>query len=192
MMNMPWGLKRYHQSGQTHFITFSCYRRQRLLDFPASKQIFVRQLEVVRRTYQLRVYGFVVMPEHVHLLLSEPGISTLAQVLKALKQGVSRRLAPEGSRLWQARYYDMNVHSENKRIEKLRYIHRNPVKRGLCASPGDWRWSSFLHYATGSNVGVEIESERTARLRERLGITPQVRFNTPAQAKGRLERGTLK
>jgi len=75
----------------------------------------------------------------------------------------------------QARYYDFNVWSERKRMEKLRYMHRNPVKRGLVARPEDWAWSSFRHYLTGEDAGVEIESQWTARKRERLGIYPTVR-----------------
>ena len=106
------------------------------------------------------------MPDHVHLLVSEPDRSTLAEAVKALKQSVSRRLAPLDGRFWQARYYDFNVHDEGKRIEKLRYIHRNPTKKLLCEKPEDWTWSSFLHYATGVEGLVEIESEWTARRRE--------------------------
>jgi putative transposase len=67
---------------------------------------------------------------------------------------------------WQARYYDFNVFTERKHIEKLRYIHRNPVKRGLVERPEDWQWSSFRHYATGERGTVEIESIWTAALRE--------------------------
>jgi len=92
---------------------------------------------------------------------------------------------------WQARYYDFNVWSESKFVEKLRYIHRNPVVRGLVEQPEDWPWSSFRHYFTGANGVVEIESQWTARRREKLGIMPTARVHeNPAQAK--LERGTLK
>jgi len=64
------------------------------------------------------------------------------------------------------------VWSERKFVEKLRYIHRNPVTRGLVAQPEDWEWSSFRHYATGETGMVEIESQWTARKRERTGIFP--------------------
>jgi putative transposase len=67
---------------------------------------------------------------------------------------------------WQIRYYDFNVFTDKKRIEKLRYMHRNPVVRGLVAKPEDWRWSSFRHYATGIEGDVEIESFWTAWKRE--------------------------
>ena len=72
---------------------------------------------------------------------------------------------------WQKRYYDFNIRNYPQFVEKLRYIHRNPVKAGLCERPEDWPWSSFLHYATGAEGRVEIESEWTARKRERAAGT---------------------
>ena len=86
------GLKRFQHSGQSHFVTFCCYHRHRLLIANESRRIFESALERVRRKYRLYVYGYVGMPEHVHLLLSEPQQDTLADALKSLKQGVSRRL----------------------------------------------------------------------------------------------------
>ena len=121
------------------------------------------------------VYGYVVMPEHVHLLVNEPEREMLARALQSLKQSVARRLALRAAEpFWQARYYDFNVWSERRFVEKLRYIHLNPVTRGLVARPEDWRWSSFRHYATGEASEVEIESQWTARRRERVGIFPTV------------------
>ena len=115
------------------------------------------------------------MPEHVHLLVNEPERGTLAQAMQSLKQGVARRLALRAADpFWEARYFDFNVWSEKKFVEKLRYIPPNPVQRGLVARPDDWRWSSFRHYATGDIGLVEIESQWTARRRERAGIIPTV------------------
>jgi putative transposase len=164
---MPWGLRRFHHSAQSHFITFCCYRRRQLLTTDAACETFERALERVRRNYQLQVYGYVVMPEHVHLLLSEPGRATLADAVKSLKQGSSRRLIGGAEHFWQKRYYDFNIRNHAQFVEKLDYIHRNPVKRGLCGQPESWEWSSFRHYATGCDGRVEIESEWTARKRER-------------------------
>ena len=167
---MPWGLKRYQQTRDLHFVTFSCYRRQPLLAAPHAKRCFELALEQARRQYGFYVTGYVVMPEHVHLLVSEPERSTLARALQALKQSVSRRLIGNRPHFWQARYYDFNVWTPKKRIEKLRYLHRNPVKRGLVDKPEDWMWSSFRHYATAVEGVVEIESEWTGRKRERMGM----------------------
>lgn len=164
---MPWGLKHFQASRQSHFVTFCCYHRRPLLTPDFAKQTFERALERVRRSFELCVYGYVVMPEHVHLLISEPKRGTLADALKSLKQGVSRRLIGEAEHFWQKRYYDFNIRNARQFAEKLRYIHRNPVRRGLCARPEDWPWSSFRQHATGYEGEVEIECEWTARRRER-------------------------
>lgn len=179
---MPSGLRRFQQAKQMHFVTFSCYRRQPKLVTARSRLIFEQSLEHTRHEYGFCVAGYVVMPEHIHLLITEPEAAPLSRALQALKQSVSRRLAlraPEP--FWQARYYDFNVWSENKRIEKLRYIHRNPVRRGFVKQPEDWQWSSFRHYATGVEGVVEIESEWTARKRERMGVRLVVRTAPPNQ-----------
>jgi putative transposase len=176
---MPWGLKRYQDTGDLHFITFSCYKRQPFLSTPGPCRVFEQTLEDVRRWYGLYVTGYVVMPEHVHLLVSEPERSSLRVALQMLKQIVAQKLKPglsasvgeeDAKRFWQVRYYDFNVRTRKKQIEKLRYVHRNPVHRGLVEKPEDWPWSSFLHYATGVEGVVEIESEWTGRKRERMGM----------------------
>jgi len=178
---MPWGLKRFQQAGHLHFVTFSCCRRAPLLGAMQARELFQSTLEQVRRWYGFFVVGYVVMPEHVHLLLSEPEPGSLALAIQMLKQMVAHKLratTPAG-RFWQARYYDFNVWSERKRLEKLRYMHDHPVKRGLVADPQDWPWSSFRHYATGVEGVVEIESQWTARKRERLGLVLRASRRSP-------------
>ena len=171
---MPRDLRRYQQTGDLHFVTFSCYHRQPLLADPRARHVVEETLEKVRRWYGLFITGYVIMPEPVHLLLTEPERGTLGAALQMLKQNVSHALgAGRQSPFWQKRYYDFNVWSAKKRIEKLRYIHGNPVKRGLVEKPEDWAWSSFLHYATGIEGTVEIESEWTGRRRERSGVPKQ-------------------
>jgi putative transposase len=179
---MPWGLKRFHESRQVHFLTFSCYRRQPNLASAHACATFLSALERVRLSHRLCVYGYVVMPEHVHLLMNEPERGNLARAMQSLKQGVARRLALRAAdSFWQARYYDFNVWSEGKFVEKLRYIHRNPVRRGLVARPEDYLWSSFRHYANGETGVVEIESQWTARKREQSGIFLTLKVKASAE-----------
>ena len=169
---MPTGLVRLQQTGHSHFITFTCYRRMEHLTNLQACSVVLRALENTRRRYRLRLFGFVLMPEHVHLLLSEPERGTLARALQSLKSA-SARMARDvhtedmgaHTPFWQTRYYDRYMRDFDEFSEKLRYIHRNPVKRGLCSSPEFWPWSSFRHYWNGADVGVEIESEWTARAR---------------------------
>lgn len=111
------------------------------------------------------------MPEHIHMLVSEPNVDPLASALQMLKQLVSRKLPRSDDRpFWQPRYYDFNVVTHAKWQEKVHYIHRNPVTRGLVADPADWAWSSFRHWQTGEAGRVEIESHWTFRRRELAGM----------------------
>jgi putative transposase len=162
---MPIGLKRFQKAESLHFITFSCFHRLPLLDAPAARETVEVVLEQTRARHQARIYAYVLMPEHMHMLVNEPPQILLAQFLKALKQMTSRKLRGQRERFWQDRYYDSNIRGETARSEVIRYIHRNPVKRGLVAKPEDWPWSSFCHYATGARGIVETESDWTARLR---------------------------
>ena len=77
---MPRGLQRFQESRQSHFVTFSCYHRQPNFNSPQIYDLFVLCLEQMRRSFDICIYGYVVMPEHVHLLVSEPDRATAPQV----------------------------------------------------------------------------------------------------------------
>src|SRR5271170_7094441 len=152
---MPRGLHRSYGAHHLHFITCSCYHRLPLLRSARSRDCLLSVLEQTRTRYRVVVVGYVVMPEHLHLLLSEPEVGTPSTVMQVLKQRTARALLPKRKRrnprqrdlfadqpqrraFWQARSYDFNVWTTKKRVEKLRYMHRNPVKRGLVAAPEQW------------------------------------------------------
>ena len=143
----------------------------------------------MRQRYRFVVVGFVIMPEHVHLLISEPEEGTPSTVVQAIKLGFVRRALTPGqgaltarypisgagcpmsralgetwgnqptnaqNRIWHRRFYDFNVWTDKKRVEKLRYMHRNPVKRGLVSEPDQWPWSSFRSYLYGEPGPVRV------------------------------------
>ena len=163
-------LERRYGMGHLHFITCSCYRRRPLLGTERSRNQFLVILNEVRNRWDFALLGYVVMLEHIHLLISEPRVGTPTTVMQVLKQRVSRAMhgrrrrkrAPSGQgRLWeeapaakhrpfwQRRFYDFNVWTWKKRNEKINYMHFNPVKRGLVKHPKDWLWSSYGFYSTG-------------------------------------------
>jgi len=150
---MPKGLKRCYGQGDLHFVTFSCYRRRPYLGTMRARNVFVKVLDHVRARSKFELVGYVVMPEHVHLLMSEPERGNPSKALQMLKQRVSRLLRKkekssskqlklfgeeEPRAFWQRRFYDFNVWSERKLREKLIYMHRNPVQRKLVQHPKDW------------------------------------------------------
>jgi putative transposase len=163
--SMPKGLERRYGQHHLHFITCSCYRRLPLLRSQQAKNVFARTLAEVREVYGFALVGYVVMPEHIHLLIGEPACGTPSTVMQVLKQRVSQQLRRKrrssaaqfnvladrsGDSLpsfWQLRFHDFNVWSRKKKVEKLQYMHLNPVKRGLVVHPKDWPWSSFSFYA---------------------------------------------
>ncbi len=175
---MPAGLQRYYGKGDLHFITCSCYWRLPLLKSAQARKVFVRELAVVRRKLQFKLVGYVVMPEHVHLLLSEPQRGTPSTILHDLKLGVARKLRKRKRRaapgqlaltfergneplraFWQARFYDFNVYSHKKIVEKLEYMHANPVKRRLVKHPKEWVWSSWSYYYGDGEVLIVMDPE---------------------------------
>ena len=182
---MPNKLHRYYGAGYLHFITTSCYRRTPLLASPQHRDLLLEVLEQMRRRYRFVLAGYVVMPEHVHLLLSEPERGNPSKVMQAIKQGFARRLlqklrtgcdlrqtslwntALDDGHVWQARFYDFVVFTEKKRVEKLRYMHRNPVKRGLVLEPQQWAWSSYQYYADGRRGIVLMNEEQKAEMKVR-------------------------
>jgi putative transposase len=137
-----------------------------LMNNDQARVVFETTLEQLRARHQFYIFGYVLMPEHVHLLLSEPKGTKLEDVMRALKTQTSRQLKGERKRFWQVRYHDFNILTHRKFIEKLRYIHRNPVKRGLVEQPEHWPWSSYRHWLTGGSGRVDIESHWTWSKRE--------------------------
>jgi putative transposase len=182
---VPSRLKRYYGSGDLHFITASCYQRQPFLASAHPRDLFLRVLEQVRQRYEFVVVGYVAMPEHFHLLISEPEKANPSVVIQALKLGVVRRLFPTSRKkrekwgtptlfddlppkhFWQRRFYDFNVWTRNKRVEKLKYIHRNPVRRGLVETPDQWRWSSYRAYAFGEKGAVVVNDWSVLKMKIR-------------------------
>ena len=138
-------------------------------------------LEQVRQRYTFVVVGYIVVPDHIHLLIGEPEKGDPSKVMQAVKQGFSRRVlksmrkrrvaeqqelfAVGAEHVWQKRFYDFNVYTARKRIEKLRYMHQNPVKRGLVAEPLQWRWSSYRSYAFGEEGAVKLNQHKEIRIK---------------------------
>jgi putative transposase len=154
---MPPRLERRQNTGNLHYLTFSCQDQNPYLQPAAAKSLFLTVLESRRLRYRFAVIGYVVMPEHVHLLITEPPDFPLFVAIASIKREVSRR-SPQ-SPFWFPRYYDFNIFTNEKRIEKLRYIHRNPVRRGLVATPEEYLWSSFRNYALLETGPVTITKD---------------------------------
>ncbi len=166
-------LRHYYGLNHLHYLTTGTYRRARLFDSERFKRNFLTVLGGLRTELGFRIVGHVLMPEHFHLLLWPSDLANPTEIMQRLKERTAKfilnnlrtntryawcrsmleRLALPSTvhdhadfRVWQRRFYDMNVWSEKKRLEKLNYMHGNPVKRRLVSSPDQWPWSSFRYY----------------------------------------------
>lgn len=159
----------YDREGHTHFVTFSCYKRRRLLDHDRAKRMVLGALNAQLRRLAGSCFGFVLMPDHVHAILKFPEPDELSEALKQWKRTSSFRIhkllqdelteyrrATADDPVWQARFYDFNLYSRKKIEEKLTYMHLNPVRARLVERAVDWRWSSARWYEEGRSVGVPI------------------------------------
>jgi len=161
---MPKGLERRYGHDDLHYITSSCYERKPFLDSPYRRDVFLRIFEDVRRKYDFWVVGYVVMPEHFHMLIGEPDDGNVSLAMQVLKQRVARKCLNRGRSkqerdpppFWYPRSYDFNIFTHKKMVEKLRYMHRNPVTRGLVEFPEQWRWSSYRYCLLGEEGPVKI------------------------------------
>ena len=154
-----------------HFLTFSCYKRRRLLDGDRAKKIVFGVLGSQLAKQRGCCVGFVVMPNHVHAVVWFPTDNHVSHFVKQWKQRSSIRIKRVfrttlcsyaqaidlTDPIWQPRFYDFNILSEKKLLEKLRYMHRNPMEKGLVARTTDWPWSSARFYEQGRSVGVPVE-----------------------------------
>jgi putative transposase len=154
-----------------HFVTFSVYRRRRLFEQDEPKRIFLGTLTAELETRDARCIGFVIMPDHIHLIVWFAKTGELSRFIQSLKRKSSYRIrnwfrknSPgyhsefgEGDHFWQPKYYSFEIHNHSKLEEKLDYIHLNPVRAGLVDKAIDWRWSSARKYILNRTVGVPIK-----------------------------------
>ena len=143
--------------GHAHLLTFSCYRRRPYFGSDEAKDAFLECLAASKKRLGFEVIAYVVMPEHVHLLVFPKDGLKVRSVLQSVKQPVAQRLGVRGEKFWQpGGGHDRNVHSRKAAGTVIDYIHDNPVVQGLCAVREEYRWSSARWYADRTGP-VEVD-----------------------------------
>jgi len=170
----------YNDPNHAHELTFCCHRYLPLLSKDRTRQWFVEALDHARKTLDLELWAYVIMPEHVHvLLLPRREDYQIAHILKAIKQPVAqrairwlRKYSPhwldrlkvntsrrDEYRFWQqGGGYDRNIHNPKTAWASLHYIRHNPVRRALVTNPQDWPWSSATWYARCDHVKLAMDA----------------------------------
>jgi putative transposase len=157
-------LRHFDNLGTARFVTFSSYRRKRYLLEPGTPELVIAHLKQVGKKYLIKYWGYVIMPEHVHLVLLPPDGVKLGLVIREFKSKMAREYFSarasgiNGLRIfWQKRCYDHNCRSVETVREKIIYCHNNPVNRGLVAEPGEYKWSSYNWYQGKRDVPFAMD-----------------------------------
>jgi REP element-mobilizing transposase RayT len=168
-----------HDPNTFHYTTSVCYRRVPVFRSDKACQLFVEALAETRRRFPLKLIGYVVMPDHTHLIIN-PVNRDISAVMNSLKSAVARKiidwlkefnhasslrkLALETPQkrghthsVWQKDFSSIDLWSPKFIRQKLNYIHLNPVRAGLCKHPAEWRWSSYRAYLPHESSDVPIE-----------------------------------
>ena len=124
----------------TYFVTSSTYNRRRLFQVTATAELFLETLQHYRREGHYKLHAFVLMPDHIHLLLT-PNDITLERAIQLIKGGFSRRLASK-LLVWQRGFTDRRIRDREDFLTHRDYIHHNPVRAKLCLLPEDYPFSS--------------------------------------------------
>jgi putative transposase len=171
-------LRHYDHDGRARFVTFCTHRRIPLLTDNRFRRTIVAGIDKMRKEFHFRLVAYVIMPEHVHLVIIPQEEMVLGKVIGELKKRTAMeihtillttgspildklKVSRNGAKrfaLWQKRCYDHNCRSETSVLEKVKYCHENPVKRGLVHSPSDWEWSSCRWYEGNGDAVLEIDS----------------------------------
>ncbi|HEY6291715.1 MAG TPA: transposase [Terriglobia bacterium] len=171
----------YYGANPLHYITTSTYRRAPVFDSERFKLRFTSTFDQLRTEPGFKINGDVLMPEHCRRLIwpsehANPSriMQTVEErtakfILKNLRENLQCRKMlgrfrlPASvhhhakDRVWQRKFYDLNIWSEKKRLEKLNYMHNNPLKRGLVNDPGEWPWSSWRFYNLGDASTLSMD-----------------------------------
>ncbi len=173
--------RRYNDPGHAHALTFTCFQRQPFLRRDRTRQWLVDAIEKARETHHFHLWAFVIMPEHVHLMIHPTTSYNISRILSSLKQPVAKRAIffvrreaprflpkmtdrqPNGKtsiRFWQrGGGYDRNLWLPAHIWETIDYIHANPVRRRLCDSPANWTWSSACNYLDDTQGALRIDTD---------------------------------
>ena len=179
-------VRHYDVPDHAHYLTFSCWHRNPFLSVDRTRKWMLESLTRSREIHAFDLWAWVIMPEHVHVLVLPRDGVLVKELLKCIKQPVAQRavswvrghrpemlasmrdLQPNGRcnyRFWQPGCgYDRNIFTMKELHEKIGYIHANPVRRGLAAAPGDWPWSSWQAWETGQDLPIRIDRESLPQL----------------------------
>jgi len=145
-------LPRVDLKGHTYFLTCCLDRRRKLFRRSRLADTVIGLYVEARDRGDIALHGYVVMPDHYHVLVTLRGSSSISNVVRRVHSALARRIRKESAidgRVWQKRFHDHVVHDEDDWRAKLTYMHGNPVRAGVVDDPVTYDWSSCRYWETG-------------------------------------------
>jgi putative transposase len=179
---MVMGLPRFHIEGHVYYITTVIYNRLPIFTRPSFVIPLYDSLNFYRYNQQFKLLGYVIMPDHMHLIIWPHGKATVSDIMRDYKKFTSTRIIRQTevenveewiaafqqagqetgrstNKVWQDSYWDVNIYTERFLRQKLNYVHRNPVRAGLVEKPEDYVYSSYRNYVFDEEWLIEIDRE---------------------------------
>ncbi|MBI3913955.1 MAG: transposase [Chloroflexi bacterium] len=176
------GLPHFQVAGDIYFITNVVYNRLPILTRPSFIVPLIDSWNFYRYKQSYKLLGYVIMPDHFHVLIWPYGDAPVADMMRDFKRFTSGRIARQAEvegkkewleafraagekteraeyKVWQDDYWDKNIFSEKMLRQKLNYIHNNPVRAGLVNSPDEYPYSSYRSYELGDEAWIEIDKD---------------------------------
>ncbi len=175
-------LPRYHIEGHVYYITTNVYNRLRIFTRPSFIVPLFDSLNFYRYRQTFKLAGYVIMPDHIHLLIWPYGHSTVADITRDYKEFTAKRIIRQAevegikewveafrqageetgrseNKVWQDSYWDVNVFTAPFLRQKLQYMHENPIRAGLVKNPGDYPYSSYRNYELREEWMIQIDRD---------------------------------
>jgi putative transposase len=174
----------FHIEGHIYYITTVVYDRLPIFTCPSFITPLYDSLNYYRHKQEFKLLGYVIMPDHIHLILWPFGQATVSEIMRDYKKFTSRRIIRQAeveqmgawtaafeqagqqtgrsrNKVWQDSYWDVNIYTERFLRQKLNYVHRNPVRAGLVEMPEEYVYSSYRNYVNGEDWLIEVDREWT-------------------------------
>ena len=166
-------LRHYDNLGTVRFVTFSTFRREPTFVTDSVRRLFVQHLSAIRERRRFTLLGYVIMPEHIHLVFRPTDDCMVGRLIGELKSRFARDYFarnPSGRQndrrvFWQRRCFDHNCRTPHSVWQKVAYCHNNPVRRGLVGSPSEWKWSSYNWYHGVADVPIAMDTVKSGEYR---------------------------
>jgi len=173
--------KRYRIDGSIYYITSVIYDRSKIFARPSFVIPIIDSLNYYRYQYSCKIIGFVIMPDHIHLLIWPPVEKAITDFMRDFKRFTSGRITRQAKvegktewvknfeeagneteraeyKVWQDSFWEQSIYTEKFLKQKLDYIHLNPVRAGIVETAADYPYSSYRNYYLGDNQLIEIDS----------------------------------